>query len=248
MSEFDVYDEAERRLKALRENPYPGRGLVIGRNTFGDYVMMSWLMGRSPDSRNRLYRKEGERIFTDLADPSRPAARPELTIYNAMLRVDDHFVVSNGAQTDTIIEALSEGKGLGSGLNGWEYEPDAPNFTPRISAVLSPRHHAYVGNIATLRHGEDGRCVSDFYPYQKIPYGLGYCVTTYEGDGNPLPSFGGAPYPVPLDGDADMIAATYWHALDAKNRVSLAVKVIEAELLVSGTLLYNQYNPAPVPA
>lgn len=224
-SSSGIQQIAESNLEKLSKNPYPGRGLVLGRAETGERVQVYWIMGRSPNSQNRVLSAKGSKVFTEAADPAK-IIDPSLIIYNAMDEWNGHFVVSNGDQTDTVILRSSLGLSLNNALFDCVYEPDAPNFTPRITGICHLRsHHSF--EISVLRKSiwnqECDRCL---YRYQDIIPGFGRCVTTYLGDGNPLPSFHGEPILMPLEGDIRMIRDRFWNALNPEFRVSLVVKFI----------------------
>lgn len=234
---------AERNLRErLRGNSYPGRGIVVGRNERGHWLQVYWIMGRSANSRNRLFVYEEGILRTQAADPSK-VADPSLIIYNAMRQVAGCFIVSNGAQTDGIYEDLRQGKGFVVSLLAWQHEPDAPNFTPRISGLIDqPASEAWLSVIKASpfnpQHSEH-----HFFRYAEIRPGYGYAVTTYAGDGNPLPAFEGVPYLLALRGDAAQIAADFWEVLDPDNRISLAVRQIDSQTGQVVVEIINKYSP-----
>lgn len=223
---------------ALQENSYPGRGLVVGVDPSGQFlVQIYWIMGRSDNSRNRVFSTENGRLFTEAADPAK-MKDPSLVIYNAMLektlfsRPLGFFVVSNGDQTDTVFEKLSilcypSHTYLPELLESRAYEPDAPNFTSRITAVTHLRIEHWRTEIAVLRKSVWGEsCDRLHYVYSEIAKGFGFCVTTYVGDGDPLPAFTGEPLLVPIPGGINDTLKAYLEMLNEANRVSLAVKYI----------------------
>ena len=197
-------------LELLRNNPYPGRGIVVGKGRV-DY----WIMGRSTNSRNRVFVECEDGIRTEAHDPSL-LADPHLIIYHPVRTMGDALVVTNGDQTDTIVE-----KGdFRLGCMAREYEDDAPNFTPRISAVVNPDGSF---EISILRHqAEQGpdRCQRNFFAYEGVDEGCGYFISTYQGDGKPLPTFAGEPILVAMPEPAEV-----WAALNADNKVSLYANV-----------------------
>lgn len=228
-------EEAVTRLSDLLKNLYPGRGLIIGMTPDQKHlVQISWIMGRSPNSRNRVYRSGMDgRVYTDWANPT-VGGDPTLVIYNAMLQNQQagKYVVSNGHQTDTVLQAmLNQGGGGGfmPGLANWQYEPDAPNFTPRITGALSLSRGLWRADFSVLsRRTEEEDCRSEHFFTSDIMPGYGSCLTTYTGDGNPLPSFTGAPYTLPLEYDRlEDMADQYWGRLNYDNKVALAVKFID---------------------
>lgn len=196
-------------LKLLRNNPYPGRGIVVGR----DHVYY-WIMGRSANSRNRVFTETEDGIMTEAHDPSK-MEDPSLIIYHPVRTMGDSLVVTNGDQTDTIVE-----KGdFRAGCMTREYEPDAPNFTPRISSIVHP-DGSFELSILKRQSGDSGRCLREFFSYEGADEGVGYFLSTYQGDGNPLPSFEGEPAEVTLPEPDDV-----WAALDADNKVSMYANV-----------------------
>jgi len=224
---------AQANFLALSQNPYPGRGIVAGLDETGQYlVQVYWIMGRSENSRNRVFKTdETGRLFTEAADPAK-VKDPSLIIYNAMRERGDwyntfHFVVSNGDQTDTVTDSVGP-LYLSQVLAGRKYEPDEPNFTQRITAVHLLWKERPQLQMSILRRSMIGpACDRMQFTYDYVHPGFGYCITTYAGDGHPLPPFRGDPLVMPLTGDMEDIAQTYWYALNEANRVSLAVKWIE---------------------
>jgi hypothetical protein len=208
----------------LRQNSYPGRGLVVGRGEDGAWLMLYWMMGRSPNSRNRHFVAAGGTLRTEPLDPSL-VADPSLIIYEAMLDLPGTFLVSNGDQTRTIYEALQAGGSFDAALQTREREPDAPNYTPRISAMLRPTD-PYPLTFSILKANLFDPRWTDRFTYQPAspPPGFGYGLTTYLGDGNPLPSYRGDPLLLPLFGTPQQLLATYWAALHRENRIALALK------------------------
>ncbi len=226
-------DNFERHL---RRNPYPGRGLVVGRAESGAWLLIYWIMGRSANSRNRRFVAEGEILRTEPIDAAQ-VDNPELIIYEAMLTLPGTYLVSNGDQTRTLADKLAEGGMFDEALCKREREPDAPNYTPRISGMLDLLDTRCPVTLSILKANAANPALTDRFTYRPAPPppGLGYGLTTYMGDGKPLPSFSGDPLLLPCLGDAQSLLDTYWQALDSENRVALAVKWIEggkARLLV----------------
>jgi len=220
--------QTKANLAALAANPYPGRGIVLGLTPDGrSLVQVYWIMGRSENSRNRVFFEEGGAIKTRAHDPSK-VKDPSLIIY-ATSRVEGGcHVVTNGDQTDTIVQALQVGGTFEGALRTRTFEPDAPNFTPRISGVtaLGCKRSAYRLSILKPVAGDPRACVRQLFEYEQATPGVGHCIHTYQGDGDPLPAFAGEPYPVPLPDGLEAIAGTFWDALNAENRISLWVKLI----------------------
>ncbi len=235
---------AERNLQALRANPYPGRGIVLGVDSIGkNMVQIYWIMGRSENSRNRILKSESSRLFTEAADPAK-MQDPKLIIYNAMGTTHTDHVVSNGEHTGIIIDGLRAGQNFSGTLSGLCSEPDAPHFTPRIAGVwMRFGMHYPAANLGIIRRSEWGDGCNRFcYRYEAMCPGFGYCIHTYAGDGDPLPSFEGEPMLVSLQGDIKNIAAFYWQKLNGANLVSLAVKFIPLDWSNPTIEIINKYS------
>ena len=241
---MDLVRNADANMQALRRNAYPGRGIVIGLTPDATrFVQVYWIMGRSANSRNRIFVQEGDTVRTAPYDASK-VEDPSLIIYNCTRALGRQHVVSNGDQTDTIVDALMHQDTFEAGLFTRTFEPDAPNFTPRIAGLvdLDDLVHAY--SLAVLKSADPAGegCTRQFFHYETAVPGLGHCVTTYVGDGSPLPAFEGEPYVLPLDDDIDRIAETYWGALNADNRVSMLVKTIDADSGSSDLRILNKHQ------
>lgn len=245
---MSLQQTAKQNLRErLADNPYPGRGLILGMDDKAHHlIQVYWIMGRSENSRNRVFVSDGKRVWTEPADPAR-VEDPSLIIYNAMRETaDGAFVVSNGDQTDTICEALEAGATLEKALATRECEPDHPHYTSRISGVFDLRGLPYAAIISLLRHGRFGDATDRFFwRYEEFQPGYGYCITTYMGDGNPLPAFQGEPFLVPLVGDMGAIACELWSALNPENKVSLCVKAIDPESFETNVLILNKHEKKP---
>jgi hypothetical protein len=224
-----AFARAQQALSGhLGQNSYPGRGLVVGRSSIEDaWLIVYWIMGRSAHSQNRRFVAEGTVLRTEPVDASL-VRDPSLIIYEAMLELPRVCLVSNGDQTRTIYETLQAGGTFDDALATREREPDAPNYTPRISAMLDLRSVPGALTLSLLKASVPNPEWTDRYTYRPAspPSGLGFGLTTYMGDGSPLPSFVGDPLLLPLEGAAQAVLETYWEALDAGNRVSIAVKRI----------------------
>jgi IMP cyclohydrolase len=223
---------AENFANHLRLNPYPGRGLVIGRSSVdAAWLMLYWIMGRSEHSRNRRFAVEdGTTLRTEPVDSSL-VTDPSLIIYEAMLELPALYLVSNGDQTRTLHDMLAAGGSFEAAMALREREPDAPNYTPRISGMLDLRDPSPSVVLSILKANPFNPELTDRFTYRPAPPapGFGLGLTTYAGDGNPLPGFAGDPLPLPLQGSAEEILETYWEALDPANRISLALKRIPAD-------------------
>lgn len=240
---------AEENLNSrLRSVSYPGRGVVVGMNDEGTYAIgVTWTMGRSPDSRNRLYKKDDNgRVWTVAADPAK--VKPEQAkniLYTAMSERPWCFAFSNGFQTDDVlIPATCVPGGLMTALSCQRFENDFPNstsrITGRISCVLGSRPTFEMVIQKRMEFSE--MCESHYSHYLGIPLGHGYCLTTYERDDNPLPSFQGNPYLISLHGSIADVSDALWGVLDETNRVSLAVKFINLKTGDSEVVLRNKYE------
>ena len=207
----------------ISENVYPGRGIVLGRNHENSWIVIYWIMGRSSNSRNRIFTHETGILRTEAADSSM-VEDPSLIIYNAMRDLDDYIVVSNGKHTDTICKGLEDGKSFYTALNSEKHEPDPPNYTPRISGIIQREERSMTLSIISKSVFSDEQSEHRFYRCTDILSGYGYCLTTYMRDGNPLPSFKGDPLMLPLQGNAEQIASFYWQELNQDNLISLAVR------------------------
>ena len=218
---------AQVNFDQLSKNPYPGRGLVIGRPDEDTWAILYWIMGRSTNSRNRRFVADGASLRTEPVDLSL-VSDPSLIIYEAMLELPGIYLVSNGDQTRTMYESLQNGGSIEAALSTREREPDAPNFTPRISGMLRVGENGVSTVLNILKASPLDPAQTDrFYYHPAMPKtGFGFGLTTYSGDGNPLPSFAGDPPLLPCQGTAEQLLETYWNALNADNRISLAVKEI----------------------
>lgn len=197
-------------VELLRANPYPGRGIVVGRD-----CVYYWIMGRSSNSRNRVFSLTEDGIRTEAHDPAL-LEDPSLIIYHPVRRMGENLVVTNGDQTDTIVERGD----FRTGCMTREFEPDAPNYTPRISAVVRP-DGSFEMSVLKRQASDSGRCLRQFFCYEGADEGVGYLISTYQGDGSPLPSFSGEPVEVALPATAREV----WDALDDDNKVSLYARI-----------------------
>lgn len=213
----------------LSGNSYPGRGILVGRSKDGAYAVTAYfIMGRSVNSRNRVFVEDGEGIRTQAYDPSK-LTDPSLVIYAPVRVLDEKTIVTNGDQTDTIYDLMRAGQTFEQALRTREYEPDAPNYTPRISAVMEIREGSYRFAMSILKsdRGTEGHCCRYTFDYGNPKAGEARFIHTYEGDGEPLPSFEGEPVVVELDGTIDELAERIWKNLNEDNKVSLFVRYIK---------------------
>ena len=215
--------------KELAGNTYPGRGIVIGRSEDGRYAVTAYfIMGRSENSRNRIFAEDGEGIRTQAFDPAK-LTDPSLVIYAPVRVLGNHTIVTNGDQTDTVYELMTKGKTFEQALGTREFEPDAPNYTPRISGILHILDGAfdYAMSILKSDNGRGDACSRFTFTYENPAAGEGHFIHTYIGDGNPLPSFEGEPTRVKIEGDIDRLTTRIWENLNEENKVSLFVRYIE---------------------
>lgn len=213
----------------LNTNSYPGRGIVIGRSEDGKYAVTAYfIMGRSVNSRNRVFVEDGEGIRTQAHDPSK-LSDPSLIIYAPVRVLGKQTIVTNGDQTDTVYELMSECKTFEESLRTREFEPDAPNFTPRISGIMHIEDGNYDFSMSILKSedGDPDYCLRNTFSYPNCPAGEGRFIHTYMEDGDPLPSFEGEPTKVDIRGDIDAFTDLVWTNLNEDNKVSLFVRYID---------------------
>jgi hypothetical protein len=225
-----MIDLMKTNVTALRNNVYPGRGIVQGLTPDGqNFVQIYWIMGRSENSRNRIFMNENGFIKTRAYDEAK-VTDPSLIIYYPAKFSGGSHIITNGDQTDTIFNALGSGGTFESALNTRKFEPDAPNFTPRISGIihLQNERHQYAYQLSIIKGVRDypDVCIRHYFNYETALPGAGHCLHTYVGDGNPLPSFTGEPYLVELQNNINQLTDYYWQVLNPENRISLLVKFI----------------------
>lgn len=214
---------------ALSATSYPGRGIVIGRSADGKKAVTAYfIMGRSENSRNRVFVKDGNGIRTQAFDPSK-MKDPSLIIYAPVRVLGNKTIVTNGDQTDTIYENMDKQQTFEHSLRCREFEPDAPNYTPRISGIMHVEKGEYNFAMSILKsdNGDPASCNRFTYAYSNPKAGVGRFIHTYMGDGNPLPSFEGEPELVTIEGDIDTFTNTVWKSLNEENKVSLFVRFID---------------------
>ena len=211
----------------LRENSYPGRGIFFGLTPEGSRAVLAYfIMGRSENSRNRIFAEKDLILKTQAHDPAQ-LTDPTLVIYTALRMYANHIIVSNGDQTDTIYETLRQGGSFQQALHSRCYEPDAPHFTPRISGLITILAGRLHYSLSILKKGAGDDCLRFFYDYATPRPGEGHIIHTYMGDGNPLPCFTGEPPLLPTSGNINDFAEELWAALDEENRVALHTRYID---------------------
>lgn len=228
--------------KELSSNAYPGRGIVIGKTKDGKKAVTAYfIMGRSSNSRNRVFVTEGEGIRTEAFDPSK-LEDPSLIIYAPVRVLGNKTIVTNGDQTDTIYEGMDKQLTFEQSLRSREFEPDGPNYTPRISGVMHIENGTYNYAMSILKsdNGNPEACNRYTFAYENPVAGEGHFIHTYMHDGNPLPSFEGEPKLVEIDGDIDQFTDMVWNNLNQDNKVSLFVRFIDIETGEYETKIVNK--------
>ena len=215
----------------LAINEYPGRGIVLGLSKDGKNAVIAYfIMGRSANSRNRVFTPANGGIITEAADPAK-LEDPSLIIYAPVRTFKNKTIVTNGDQTDTVYDFYKKGKGFAAALRTRAFEPDAPNFTPRISGVVKVKNGklSYKMSISKSDNGNGESCERFFYEYSQPVAGEGRFLHTYKTNGDPIPSFDGEPEHVALSGGIDTFTKTVWNSLNEENKVSLFVRYIQLE-------------------
>ena len=228
----------------LNTNAYPGRGIIIGRSRDGKSAVTAYfIMGRSANSRNRVFVTEGEGIRTQAFDPSK-LEDPSLIIYAPVRVLNDSTIVTNGDQTDTVYDNMKDCKTFEESLRCRKYEPDGPNFTPRISGILNIKDGSYDYAMSILKsdNGDPDCCNRYTFTYDNPKAGEGRFIHTYMQDGNPLPSFEGEPEWIDIEGDIDEFTSMLWDNLNEENKVSLFVRFINIATKETETRIVNKNN------
>ena len=236
---MDVY-----KLNSISElidgNPYVGRGIVIGTSADGKKAVAAYfIMGRSANSRNRIFTEKNGEVFTEPFDASK-VQDPSLIIYAAIRQYKNDLIVTNGDQTDTIYEGLKAGKSFSEALAARQFEPDCPNYTPRISGILHlGRDFTYQLSILKSLDEKGSDCARYTFDYP-AKAGLGHFIHPYVTDGNPIPTFQGEPERVQIPDSIDTFTASLWNALDRNNRISLYVRYTDLETGKTENRLVNK--------
>ena len=237
METIDIYE-------ALKTNSYPGRGIIIGKSADGKNAVTAYfIMGRSVNSRNRVFTETEDGIKTEAADPSK-LTDPHLIIYSPVRVLGNKTIVTNGDQTDTIYELMDNQQTFEQALRTRLYEDDAPNYTPRISGIMhvGGGEYNYAMNIIKSADGNPD-CVERFtFTYNTPLAGTGHFIHTYMGDGSPLPSFEGEPEKIEIGNDSDAFTNDLWNALNEDNKVSLFVRFIDIKTGKATTKVVNKYS------
>ena len=226
----------------LKNNAYPGRGIVLGKTPDGKKAVAAYfIMGRSSNSRNRVFVEDGEGIRTQAFDPSK-MEDPSLIIYAPVRVLGNKIIVTNGDQTDTIYEGMDKQLTFEQSLRSREFEPDGPNYTPRISGIMHMESgkYNYAMSILKSSDGNPESCSRYTFAYENPKAGEGHFISTYLHDGNPLPSFEGEPKLVGISGDIDGFTQEVWESLNEENKVSLFVRYIDIETGKYETKIVNK--------
>ncbi len=235
METLNIYEE-------LKKNSYPGRGIIIGKSADGKSAVTAYfIMGRSENSRNRVFVEDGDGIRTQAFDESK-VEDPHLIIYAPVRVLGNKTIVTNGDQTDTIYELMNQQMTFEQSLRGREFEDDAPNYTPRISGIIKADDGGfnYAMSILKSENGNPESCLRYTYSYKNPINGEGRFIHTYMSDGNPLPSFEGEPKKVAVPSDIDEFTNGLWNALNEDNKVSLFVRFIDLENGKTDTRIVNK--------
>lgn len=233
--------KTESLATELNTNTYPGRGIVLGKTADGKKTVIAYfIMGRSVNSRNRIFEANDRGGIRTKAFDESKMEDPSLIIYNPVLKLDDTTIVTNGDQTDTIYDFLAQGRNYIEALRTREFEPDEPNYTPRISGVVAANGN-YNMSILKSNNGEP-QCVRYFFEYSARA-GLGHFIHTYKCDGNPIPSFEGEPTPVAIGNESiDEFTSMIWENLNDDNKVSLFTRYIDLATGEEETRIINKNN------
>ena len=233
--------EALSLYQQLKSNSYPGRGIVLGRSEDGKKgVIAYFIMGRSENSRNRVFVEDGEGLKTQAFDEKK-LEDPSLIIYSPVRVLEKTTVVTNGDQTDTVYDYLKAGKTFEEALRTRTFEPDAPNYTPRISGLVSVHNGlSYQLSVLKSANGNPDCAQRFFYEYEAPLAGFGHFIHTYRCDGNPIPSFEGEPELVEIKGDIESFTDMLWQSLNEQNKVSLFTRFIDIETGEYETRIVNK--------
>ena len=224
---MNVY-EVKTMKERLEGNTYPGRGIVVGKSADGTKACAAYfIMGRSANSRNRVFTVKNGEVFTEPFDASK-VEDPSLIIYAAVRQYENNLIVTNGNQTDTIYEGLAAGKSFSQALTAREFEPDAPNLTPRISGMLTFDQGDFTYEMSILKSADAEGTGCNRFTYAYVPMnGVGHFLHTYVCDGNPIPTFQGEPERVAIPNDMESFAREIWESLDENNKISLYVRYVD---------------------
>ena len=229
----------------LSENTYPGRGIVIGKTADGKHAAIAYfIMGRSENSRNRIFEENEDCGIRTRAYDGSKLVDPSLIIYSPVRKLGDDLIVTNGDQTDTVYDFIKEGKTFEDALRTRTFEPDAPNFTPRISGIATVKDGDFSYKLSILKSddGNDASVQRFFYEYAQPVAGKGHFIHTYRCDGNPIPSFSGDPEPVEIPNDLGVFTGMIWKSLNEQNKVSLFTRFIDLTTGEYETRIINKHE------
>ena len=239
---MDIF-ETRTPEQLLAGNPYPGRGIILGMTPDGTKAAAAYfIMGRSENSRNRVFTEKDGEVFTEPFDVSK-VKDPSLIIYAAIRQYENNLIVTNGDQTDTVYEGLKAGKTFSQALESRCFEPDSPNFTPRISGMITfgDGNFSYQMSILKSADAEGSACHRFTFEYAPVP-GVGHFLHTYVTDGSPIPTFQGEPERIAVDDSIDDFADDIWQSLNAANRISLYVRYTDLKTGKTENRLINKYD------
>ena len=240
---MSIHDDTCRIGELLADNSYAGRGIVIGKSEDGQNAVFAYfIMGRSANSRNRVFVEGVNGDVTIYPFDSSKVEDPSLIIYSPVRRFGKNIIVTNGDQTDTIYNGLKDGKAFDVSLESREFEPDSPNFTPRISGILN-FDGGFSYRLSILKSADDAGSACNRYTFAYSPLGgIGHFIHTYNHDGNPLPTFTGEPKRIFIGSDIDGFTNEIWNNLDCDNKISLYCEYVDIKSGKSQTRLINKYK------
>ncbi len=239
MSIYDIHTPEQ----LLAGNPYPGRGIILGMTPDGTKAAAAYfIMGRSENSRNRVFAERNGEVFTEPYDASK-VQDPSLIIYAAVRQYENNLIVTNGNQTDTIYDGLAAGKSFSEALESRCFEPDDPNFTPRISGMITFGQESFTYQMSILKSADEEGTACNRYTFSYSPLaGLGHFIHTYVTDGNPIPTFQGEPERIRILDNIDDFTDELWNNLNAANRISLYVRYTDLKTGAAETRLMNKFD------
>ena len=239
MSIYDIHTPEQ----LLAGNPYPGRGIILGMTPDGTKAAAAYfIMGRSENSRNRVFAERNGEVFTEPYDASK-VQDPSLIIYAAVRQYENNLIVTNGNQTDTIYDGLAAGKSFSEALESRCFEPDGPNFTPRISGMITFGQESFTYQMSILKSADEEGTACNRYTFSYSPLaGLGHFIHTYVTDGNPIPTFQGEPERIRILDNIDDFTDELWNNLNAANRISLYVRYTDLKTGAAETRLMNKFD------
>lgn len=237
---MNIY-EIQSISQRLAGNTYPGRGIIIGKSADGKSAVAAYfIMGRSNNSRNRIFAEKDCEVFTEPFDASK-VEDPSLIIYAAIRQYENNLIVTNGNQTDTVYDGLASGTSFDAALATRTFEPDGPNWTPRISGLLTFGNKDFTYKMSILKSGDAEGSFCNRFGFHYVPQaGLGHFIHTYVCDGNPIPTFQGEPERICIPNDIDEFTSEIWNALDENNKISLYVRYIDLETGIRTNRLINK--------